>query len=228
MRILLSFFISAFIVVSLFYMIIGLIHQDTPPLEMEEKIVQVNIENVKKEAPEQEAKSRKKKINEPDPNLIHKIQPTINHDLNNLNQPLINMSMTPTEFKFKSSNIPKLQENWIQPTAPSQIDAQALGEQIGSKPKTLRKITPMTTRKPQIPKIAWENKINGWVTVSIEVTPSGFTENIQVIDASPRGVFEDEAVATVKHWRYQSQDGENRKLLQKIEFQWKDYPYNWE
>ena len=87
----------------------------------------------------------------------------------------------------------------------------------------------MSTRKPQIPKIAWDNKINGWVTVSLEVTPSGHVKNIKVLNASPRGVFEDEAVNAVSHWQYYTSPGEtNLRLIQKIEFEWKDYPYNWE
>lgn len=229
MRILFSLVISAFVVVTLFYLIIGLIHQDVPELDTEDKRVNVNIEEVKKEAPEQEAKSPKKKRIEPEPNLIDEIKPLINHTLSNPNQPLINLSVAQTEFSFQSKEIPKLQENWIQPTASSQIDAKALGEQIGGDTKTLRKVTPMSTRKPQIPKVAWDNKINGWVMLSLEVTPSGHVENIQVVDASPRGVFEDEAVAAVSRWQYYTIPGEtNLRLLQKIEFEWKNYPYNWE
>jgi len=228
MRIIISLIVSGLIVVALFYLIIGLIYQDIPPLELQEDVVQIKIESAKEDAPEQEAKSQKKKLAEPEPKLINNIQPTMDKSLVSPNQPLINLSLSKTEFKFQSNNVPKLQENWIQPTASTQVDANALGDQIGNQPKALRKIVPVATRKPQIPKIAWENKINGWVMVSIEVTPFGSTENIQIIDASPRGVFEDSAVEAVKRWRYEGFKGSNRRLLQKIEFEWKDYPYNWE
>lgn len=227
MRIIFPTFISAFIVVSLFYLIIGLIHQDYPTLEIEEESVQVNIENVTKEAPEQEAKSKKREVLEPEPTLISEIKPSLNQSLINPDQPLIKLSVEQTEFKFQSEDIPKLQENWVQPSA-NPIDAKTLGEQIGSNPKTLRKIIPVSTRKPLVPKIAWENRIDGWVLLSFEVTSEGKTENIQVLDSYPRGIFEDEAVAAANRWIYLPIEGPNSRLSQKIEFQWKDYPYNWE
>ncbi|MGR6870963.1 TonB family protein [Pseudomonas sp. HK3] len=228
MRILFSLFTSVFIVMTLFYLIIGLIHQDVPNLELEEQLIRVNIESVKKEKDEKASKPKKKTLIEPEPILKSEIQPSITRKFSNLNQPLINLSAAQTEFQFQSKDMPKFQENWIQPKASSQSDAEALGEQLGSTPETLRKVIPISTRQPHIPKIAWENKINGWVLVSLEVKPSGRTENIQVLDAYPRGVFEDEAVAAVSSWLYETYTGSNRRLLQKIEFQWKYYPYNWE
>lgn len=228
MRIVLSLCISVFIVISLFYVIIGLIHQDISSVEIEEELVRVNIENVKKEAHKEETKPRKKTLIEPEPILKSDIQPNLTQKFNSSNQPFINLSGAKTEFQFQSKDMPKFQENWVQPNTSAQADAEALGESIGDNPETLRKVIPISTRQPQIPKIAWENKINGWVLVSLEVKPSGRTENIQVVDASPRGVFEDEAVAAVSSWLYESSKGGNRRLLQNIEFQWKNYPYNWE
>ena len=228
MRILFSLLTSVFVVISLFYLIIGLIHQDVPLLEAEEALVRVNIESVKKEKDENIPKSKKKTDIEPEPTLKSEIDLSISRNVNNSNQPLINLSAAQTDFQFQSKDIPRFQENWIQPKASSQSGAKALGEEIGSTPEALRKVIPISTRQPQIPKIAWENKINGWVLVSLEVKPSGRTENIQVLDAYPRGVFEDEAVAAVSSWLYETYTGSNRRLLQKIEFQWKYYPYNWE
>jgi TonB family protein len=228
MRILFSLLTSVFVVISLFYLIIGLIHQDVPLLEAEEALVRVNIENVKKEKDEKAPKPKKKTDIAPEPTLKSEIDLSIARNVNNSNQPLINLSSAQTDFQFQSKDIPRFQENWIQPKAPSQSGAKALGEEIGSTPEALRKVIPISTRQPQIPKIAWENKINGWVLVSLEVKPSGRTENIQVLDAYPRGVFEDEAVAAVSSWLYETYTGSNRRLLQKIEFQWKYYPYNWE
>ena len=228
MRILFSLLTSVFVVISLFYLIIGLIHQDVPLLEAEEALVRVNIESVKKEKDEKAPKPKKKTDIEPEPTLKSEIDLSIARNVNNSNQPLINLSAAQTEFQFQSKDIPRFQENWIQPKASSQSGAKALGEEIGSTPEALRKVIPISTRQPQIPKIAWENKINGWVLVSLEVKPSGRTENIQVLDAYPRGVFEDEAVAAVSSWLYETYTGSNRRLLQKIEFQWKYYPYNWE
>lgn len=93
-----------------------------------------------------------------------------------------------------------------------------------------REITPISTRQPNVPEIAWKNKINGWVLVAFTVNARGFVENVRVLDAQPRGVFEDNVVASVKNWVYSPADFGGRKvkaqLTQKIELFYKDYPNN--
>lgn len=93
-----------------------------------------------------------------------------------------------------------------------------------------REVVPNATRQPNIPEIAWKNKINGWVLVAFTVNAKGFVENVRVLDAQPRGVFEENVIASVKHWVYSPADFGGRKvkaqLTQKIELYYKDYPNN--
>jgi periplasmic protein TonB len=93
-----------------------------------------------------------------------------------------------------------------------------------------REITPVSTRQPNVPEIAWKNKINGWVLVAFTVNTKGFVENVRVLDAQPRGVFEENVIASVKNWVYSPADFGGKKvkaqLTQKIELFYKDYPNN--
>ncbi len=103
-------------------------------------------------------------------------------------------------------------------------------EGTGNNAQAYVEVVPIGTRMPNVPELAWKNKINGWVLVAFNVRQSGRTENIRVLDASPRGVFEEKVVAAVEDWLYSVKyfgelDGEII-LTQKVEVEWRNYPNN--
>ncbi len=57
---------------------------------------------------------------------------------------------------------------------------------------------------------------------------TGRVKEIRIMDASPKGIFEENAVLAATFWRYQGFVGHDRYVSQKIEFDWKNYPYNWD
>jgi TonB family protein len=52
------------------------------------------------------------------------------------------------------------------------------------------------------PAKAAQNQVSGYVVVEFTVTPFGGTDNIQIVDAQPKGVFEESAIRAVKHFKY--------------------------
>jgi len=110
------------------------------------------------------------------------------------------------------------------------IDA-ALTEAFNSKDsKGVFEVVPYAARVPNIPEIAWKNKLNGWVLVAFNVGARGHTENIRLLDSNPKGIFEKEAILAVEGWRYDVSKISNYQgdmvLTQKIYLYWKDYPNN--
>jgi TonB family protein len=91
-------------------------------------------------------------------------------------------------------------------------------------------VVPYNTRRPNVPEVAWQNRISGWVLVAFTVTPQGRTRDVRVLDARPRGVFEESVVAAVKDWQYRlefsSRNPYSVSLTQKVEVEWKNYPQN--
>jgi TonB family protein len=91
-------------------------------------------------------------------------------------------------------------------------------------------VVPYNTRRPNVPEVAWQNKISGWVLVAFTVTPRGETRTVRVLDANPRGVFEEKVVAAVQDWQYSvrfsRQTDANVVLTQRVEVRWQDYPNN--
>lgn len=91
-------------------------------------------------------------------------------------------------------------------------------------------VVPYNTRKPNVPEVAWQNKISGWVLVAFTVTPEGGTRDVRVLDARPRGVFEEKVIAAVEDWQYtlsfRTRERSNLVLTQRVEVRWQDYPRN--
>ncbi|AUM13956.1 energy transducer TonB [Ketobacter alkanivorans] len=119
-------------------------------------------------------------------------------------------------------NVPAPKSSW---SAPLSGDAF----QAGEKGKGFVEVIPLATRRPNIPEVAWENKIDGWVLVAFTLKPDGRTANVRVLDARPGGVYEDNVIRAVQDWLYDMRSIKHKGdiiLTQKIELFWRDYPDN--
>lgn len=63
-------------------------------------------------------------------------------------------------------------------------------------------LVPLASARPRYPRSAAARGIEGWVELIFVVTGDGRVENVRVLDASPRGVFEDAAVHAMRNWVY--------------------------
>lgn len=118
-------------------------------------------------------------------------------------------------------------DRWSGPVGRAGIAVAAGG---GEDAQGYIEVIPFDTRKPNVPDVAWENKISGWVLVEFRVTAEGTTSDVRVLDANPRGVFEEKVVAAVSDWRYSVNfdDTLSRRvvLTQRVEVSWQNYPTN--
>ena len=117
-------------------------------------------------------------------------------------------------------------DNWSLPLGSGGIGLSAAGTDAAG----YVEVTPYNTRRPNVPEVAWQNRIDGWVLVAFTVTPDGRTREVRVLDAFPRGVFEEKVVAAVEDWQYSvgfigKQRGDIL-LTQRVEVLWKNYPQN--
>jgi protein TonB len=64
-------------------------------------------------------------------------------------------------------------------------------------------LTPLTMLPPQYPPAALMRGTEGWVKVAFLVTEEGLVSEASVIEAKPRGIFEDAATAAALRWRFQ-------------------------
>lgn len=102
--------------------------------------------------------------------------------------------------------------------------------QGSSKVSTGKKHVPYSTVQPNIPEIAWINRLNGWIEVSINIDEQGKVTQVDILDSVPKGIFEEEVIKAVYSWLYSPYIHQGKaeaiKLKQKIELFWQDYPSN--
>jgi protein TonB len=62
-------------------------------------------------------------------------------------------------------------------------------------------IAPIFRLDPRYPENAYKNGITGFVKLSYSVI-NGSVSNIQVVEASPKGVFDQVSIAALEKWKY--------------------------
>ncbi len=95
------------------------------------------------------------------------------------------------------------------------------GEGFNGKP-----LVPLSTARPQMPDWACKQKIKGWVEVVFSVMPNGRVQNVKIVDAQPRGVYETAAIESVSNWIYESAK-QVREVKQRVEMDPADCAYNY-
>ena len=65
-----------------------------------------------------------------------------------------------------------------------------------------RDVIPLVRINPDYPQRAVSRGIEGWVLVQFTITATGSVTNAVVIDAEPKGTFEEAALKAIARWRY--------------------------
>jgi len=99
-----------------------------------------------------------------------------------------------------------------------------------SKVRTGKKHVPYSSVQPNIPEIAWINRLNGTIEVSLSINQQGKVTHVDILNSSPKGIFEEAVIEAVYRWSYSPYmvqgKAQSIKLRQKIELFWRDYPNN--
>ena len=101
-----------------------------------------------------------------------------------------------------------------------------LGETQGRRDQEGIEIRPLSTKTPNIPAIAYDQRISGWVEVLINIDSTGRVTKLRVQNAEPKGIFEEEALRAIRGWIYSSSSLRSRQIVQRLEFDWREYVYN--
>ncbi|MEM8564086.1 MAG: TonB family protein [Pseudomonadota bacterium] len=144
-------------------------------------------------------------------------------------EPVLEIEVAALDLALGDIKIQSVGDRWRGPIA-RRVGAVSLSGGDGEDAQGFIEVIPFDTRRPNVPDVAYENRISGWVLVAFQVSADGTTRDVQVLDANPRGVFEEKVVAAVSDWRYRVNfyGGATGAvvLTQKVEVNWENYPQN--
>ena len=84
-------------------------------------------------------------------------------------------------------------------------------------------LTALSKIPPQYPLSALQRGLEGWVKLTFIVTEEGMVQDPVVVDAKPRGAFEDSALAAVTRWRFRPvmEEGQPRavRVILNVDFE---------
>lgn len=66
----------------------------------------------------------------------------------------------------------------------------------------LNAATPVKRVSPHYPQEAINSNTEGFVVLSFDITETGATDNISIVNASPKGTFDESAVDALQQWQY--------------------------
>jgi protein TonB len=75
-----------------------------------------------------------------------------------------------------------------------------------------RDIMPLVRIPPEYPRRAMSRGIEGWVQFEFTITPAGTVADVKVVDADPKGMFEDAATKAILRWKYNPKVEEGRAV----------------
>jgi protein TonB len=144
-------------------------------------------------------------------------------------EPALNLEMSALDLALGDIKIQSVGDRWKGPVGTG-VGTVNLAGGGGEGAQGFIEVIPFDTRRPNVPEAAYQNRISGWVLVAFRVSSDGTTRDVQVLDANPRGVFEEKVVAAVSDWKYRvnfygGATG-NVMLTQKVDVSWDYYPQN--
>mgnify|MGYP002265645520 CR=1 FL=1 len=144
-------------------------------------------------------------------------------------EPALDLEISALDLALGDIRIQSVGDRWKGPVG-SGVGAVNLAGGEGENAQGFIEVIPFDTRRPNVPEVAYQNRISGWVLVAFRVSADGTTHDVQVLDAHPRGVFEEKVVAAVLDWKYRvAQYGGATggvMLTQKVDVSWEYYPQN--
>jgi periplasmic protein TonB len=89
-----------------------------------------------------------------------------------------------------------------------------------------KELIPLSTARPQMPEWACKQGIKGWVEAVFTVLPTGRVQDVKIVDAQPRGVYEIAAIESISNWIYAETD-RAREVKQRVPMDPADCAFNW-
>jgi protein TonB len=82
------------------------------------------------------------------------------------------------------------------------VDARGAMTRMSMSAGSDRDVIPLVRIAPDYPPRALSRGLEGWVQVQFTITPTGTVKDPVVVNAEPKGMFDDAALKAIARWRY--------------------------
>ena len=82
------------------------------------------------------------------------------------------------------------------------VDARGAMTRMSMSAGSDRDVIPLVRIAPDYPPRALARGIEGWVQVQFTITATGTVKDPKVVNADPKGIFDDAALKSIARWRY--------------------------
>jgi protein TonB len=82
------------------------------------------------------------------------------------------------------------------------VDARGAMTRMSMSAGSDRDVIPLVRIAPDYPPRALSRGLEGWVQVQFTITPTGTVKDPMVVNAEPKGMFDDAALKAIARWRY--------------------------
>lgn len=106
------------------------------------------------------------------------------------------------KLKVQQTEIQKPDIQAQPPNLELPTDFSSDGIEVGQGMSQNREVTPIFRINPNYPRQAALRQIEGFVILQFDITISGETDNISILQASPPQIFNSSAVQALKRWKY--------------------------
>lgn len=72
--------------------------------------------------------------------------------------------------------------------------------------------------EPRYPRKAAMRGISGFVRFQFDLTDAGYVKNLEIVESQPEGVFDKEAIRSIKQWEFDSTSKKRTGLTYVLEF----------
>ncbi|MDZ4192689.1 TonB family protein [Ectopseudomonas chengduensis] len=120
----------------------------------------------------------------------------------NANLPALDIQLPSLASGIAVNSAPAPSLSGLAPGAPAPTPPSEAAESGGQMGGMESEVMPLNDVRPEYPRYALQRGIEGFVKLAFTINRSGNVENIRVLEANPRNVFEREARRAASRWRF--------------------------
>ncbi len=208
MRLGLSFVGACFMALALFVLMLSMVSPPRSKLE-DDPVAVANFVRMDNRSSESSPRSRQQAPEPPQPKTPQPpTPPTPAMSTPNASLPKLDLDMPSIDTGIAVAAAPTPSLSGLTAAAPAPAPAPAPAapsspaapEAKSGGPE--QEVTPLNDIRPEYPYRARQQGIEGHIKLAFTITPQGRVENIRVLEASPRNVFDREARRAAARWRF--------------------------